>query len=205
MTEEDQRYPLSWPEQWSRTPAAMRTYSRFDYQRTMPQAFEFLRHEMVQLIDGGGWTMSSNVRRGQHGGPITVMAKVSDPGVAVYFKIKDKPVSLACDKWLRVEDNCYAIAKHIEALRGQERWGVGTIEQAFRGYMALPGVGQTSGINWWQVLGVPINSDPDRVRDAFRTLAKKHHPDKGGDREHWERINTAIQLFDAQIRNGHTT
>lgn len=73
-----------------------------------------------------------------------------DRGAAVYFEMKGKPVSLACDKWNRVEDNIWAIAKHIEALRGQQRWGVGSIEQAFRGYTALPAIGESSASEWWK-------------------------------------------------------
>jgi DnaJ-class molecular chaperone len=69
------------------------------------------------------------------------------------------------------------------------------MEQAFRGYMALPGIGEAGGIKWWEVLGVPINSDPELVRKAYTTLVKKHHPDVNGERELFDRVQAAWELF----------
>ena len=60
-----------------------------------------------------------------------------DPGVAVYFQLHDKERVLACDKWDTVADNIAAIAAHIDGIRRQDRYGVGTIDQAFAGYSAL--------------------------------------------------------------------
>ncbi len=74
---------------------------------------------------------------------------------------------------------------------------MGSVEQAFRGYMALPGIGQSSGIQWWSVLGVPINASPEQVKDAYRILVAKHHPDKGGDVERFHRVQQAWELFQA--------
>jgi hypothetical protein len=144
------------------------------------------------------------VPRRKDGQPYSNQAQPKDPGVAVYFELKGKAVSLACDKWDRVEDNAWAIAKHVEALRGQERWGVGSVDQAFRGYMALPGVGETSGLSWWTTLGVPINSTFDQVKEAYRTLAKKHHPDRNGDSELFRRVTEAWSQFEATATKGAT-
>ena len=199
MFEDKTRCPLTWPENWPRTNPGSRTWSRFG-DRTVNVAFQFLLDEIYRL--GSDLVIiSTNIPRSQKGGPISNYKQPNDPGVAAYFKWNNRPVTLACDKWLKVEENMWAIAKHIEALRGQERWGVGTLEQAFRGYMALPGVGQTSGENWWMTLGVPINATEDRIKSAFRLLAKKHHPDIGGDRELWERINRAYQQAESMFNH----
>jgi hypothetical protein len=190
---EDKRYPLVWPDNWPRTAPASRAYSRFE-PKTIAKAFQLLVKEGNRI--GNGFFMSSNIPRNQRDNqPTSKPIRLNDPGVAVYFKLNDRPVSLACDKWILVEDNIWAIAKHIEALRGQERWGVGSMEQAFRGYMALPGIGEAGGIKWWEVLGVPINSDPELVRKAYTTLVKKHHPDVNGERELFDRVQAAWELF----------
>jgi hypothetical protein len=160
----------------------------------MEESCDFLSSELDRL-GAKKVVLSTNVPRRLDGRPYSGHARPQDPGAAVYFEFKGKPVSLACDKWLRVEDNVWAIAKHIESLRGQKRWGVGSIEQAFRGYMALPGMGQTSGISWWTVLGVPVNSTSEQVREAYLLLAKKHHPDKGGSAELFHRIQDAWGQF----------
>ena len=141
--------------------------------------------------------LSTNVKLRIDGQPYSNQAQPDDTGAAAYFELKGRPVSLACDKWNRVEDNIWAIVKHIEAIRGQERWGVGSVEQAFRGYMALPGLGQSSGIQWWSVLGVSINASAEQVKDAYRILVAKHHPDKGGDVEMFHRVQEAWRLFES--------
>jgi hypothetical protein len=192
MWDDKTRFPLCWPEDWPRV--QFRQSSRFG-DHTVAQAFEFLKNEVWRLTNGEDFIMSSNVPRTKAGPPLSNYRQPADTGVAIYFAVNKKPVSLACDKWSRVEDNIWALAKHIEALRGQDRWGVGTIERTFRGYMALPGIGDTGGISWWKVLGVNINATPEQVKESFRILAKKHHPDhsKNGDVELWHRINQAYQ------------
>lgn len=144
--------------------------------------------------------LSTNVKIRIDGLPYSGQAQPADPGAAVYFERKGRPVTLACDKWNRVEDNVWAIAKHIEALRGQQRWGVGTLDQAFRGYTALPAVGESSASDWWKILGVPVNSNPDQVRFAYRVLVKKHHPDRGGDPEMFHRLQRAMERFEQMLK-----
>jgi len=215
MTQENKtRWPLVWPDGWPRTVAHQRRDAPFfsssrRYQGSdVPSRQVRGRHSMedathalsseIERMGGTQAILSTNVELRLDGLPYSNRAKPTDPGAAVYFKFKGREVSLACDKWDRVEDNVWAIAKHIEALRGQERWGVGTLEQAFRGYMALPGIGESSGIQWWKVLGVPINSTRDQVKEAYRLLAKKHHPDTvNGSRELWDWIDQAMRQFEA--------
>lgn len=190
--------PLTWPERWPRTAPEKRRHSIFG-KHSMERVFGALRNQVVSGLGSNSWVFSSNVpRRAKDGLPFSNQPLLKDPGVAVYFELKGRAVSLACDKWLRVECNTWSIAKHIEALRGQERWGVGSVEQAFRGYMALPGIGETNGSSWWQTLGVAINASPEQVKEAYRLLAKKHHPDRGGDAELFNRIQSAYEAFGKQ-------
>ena len=206
---ERQAYPLSWPEGRPRTAPFDRRRANFGtkgisgglQRKSMADACAFLTNEL-KLLKAAKEILSTNVRRRLDGQPYSDRAQPADPGAAVYFELQGKPISLPCDKWDRVEDNVYAIAKHIEALRGQRRWGVGSIEQAFRGYAALPGIGESSASEWWKVLGVPINATEDQVRQAYRILVKKHHPDFGGDAEMFRRLTKAMELFEMQQRQG---
>ncbi|HVX56954.1 MAG TPA: J domain-containing protein [Candidatus Saccharimonadales bacterium] len=165
----------------------------------MSESRDFLAAELRRL-GARKEVLSTNVQLRLDGVPYSNRAQPEDPGAAVYFELKGKPVSLACDKWLRVEDNVYAIAKHIESLRAQDRWGVGSIERAFTGYMALPAVGESSASDWWKTLGVPINATPEQVREAYRLLVRKHHPDVGGDPEMFHRVQSAMDKFEAGLR-----
>jgi DnaJ domain len=167
----------------------------------MADCCEFLQGELNRL-GATRVVLSTNTPRKINGEPYANQKQPADTGAAVYFEFKRKPVSLACDKWDRVEDNVQAIAKHIEALRGQERWGVGTMEQAFRGYQALPAVGESEASIWWQVLGVPVNATEEQVRQAYRILVKKFHPDTGGtDPERFHRVQRAMERFEAEINH----
>lgn len=199
---EQTSFPLSWPDGWKRTAKHLRRDSPFKRgasysarRRSMEEARRELANELSRL-GGRKEILSTNVKLRIDGLPYSNQAQPDDVGVAVYFELKGKPVSLACDKWNRVEDNIWAIVKHIESIRGQDRWGVGSVEQAFRGYMALPAPGQSSGMQWWSVLGVPINASAEQVKDAYRILAAKHHPDKeGGNTENFLRVQQAWEMF----------
>lgn len=143
--------------------------------------------------------LSTNVRLRIDGLPYFGQSQPTDTGVAVYFELKSKATSLACDKWNRVEDNMWAIKCKIANIRADSRWGVGSIDQAFRGYMALPGIGESVASEWHRVLGVAINASFDQVRDAYRILAFKHHPDRGGDVELFHRVQAEWDRYNKQL------
>lgn len=203
MSDQKTAYPLSWPEGWPRTDRNARRHSKFggSYGPTMAKGCEFLQLELDRLkaVDP---ILSTNIKQNLRGIPISGAAQPLDAGAAVYFKLKGRTVSLACDKWNRVECNVWAIAKHIESLRGQDRWGVGSIEQAFRGYMALPAVGQSSGDRPWEVLGVPLNASEEQMLAAYRILAKKLHPDnpETGNVERFNRLKAAYDLMKQNLK-----
>src|ERR1043166_7667665 len=134
---EHRAYPLSWPENWPRTARGTQARRRFvaagGRLRSMEEAVQFLSNEL-RLLGARQEILSTNVKRRLDGVPYSNQSQPDDTGAALYFEFKGKPVAPACDRWRRVEDNGYAIALHIESLRGQQRWGVGSLEQAFRGY-----------------------------------------------------------------------
>ena len=97
--------------------------------------------------------------------------------------MKDEERVLACDRWGLVEHNLRAIAKHIESIRGQARWGVGSLEQSFRGYTALPADDEKRP--WKVVLGLHPGIEPNRetIQRYYRRAASDCHPDRGGSNE----------------------
>lgn len=193
-------YPLSWPAGWKRTP--YRKDAQFRHQRgTLPMdvALRRLSNELARL-GGEHEVLSTNCQR-RVDGSLKVQQNPADPGVAVYFTLKKRRVVLACDKWQRVQDNIAAIAAHIEALRGQERWGVGTLEQAFKGYESLEDF--TMGIPWRRVLGYKPEDRPtlSEVETKWKSRMKELHPDvTGGVATQAAQLNVAMDQARKELR-----
>jgi hypothetical protein len=188
------RFPLSWPDGWPRTPshqrrrAAFGTKQRNDYKRqlTVATAMGRLIGQLARL-GAKSELLSTNLDIRLDGLPRSGQAEPEDRGAAVWFWLKKKPLCLACDKWDRVADNIGAIAHHIDALRRIDRYGVGSIEQAFAGYVALP----PKATEWWVILGVRPDASLDEVNARFRELARANHPDAGGNVAEFQRLTEA--------------
>lgn len=182
MAELIEAYPLTWPVGRQRA----RQQERARFKTTLGAAISAVQYE-VRLLGGSNLVISSNLPLRRDGMPMARPGYIGDLGVAVYFNLKKRPMCFACDRWDQVVDNMQAIAKTIEALRGIERWGSGSmVEQAFTGFIALPAPEQ-----WFTILGVGANATKDEIEDAYRRLAMKHHPDRGGDANEMARINSA--------------
>lgn len=182
-------YPLSWPVGWERTVPSYRERSRFGH-HSMLSGARVLENEL-RLLGGDNYIISTNIKIRNDGLPYSNQRTPDDPGVAVYFEWKKKPIVFACDKYRSVEDNLWAIVKHIEALRGQERWGVGSLDQAFAGYMALPEPSE----NWWDILGVSQFATKEEIERAHILLVKQYHPDQpGGNNDQFIRVQRAYEL-----------
>ena len=188
MSNEYQAYPLSWPAGWPRTQTPQR--SNFAA-RTVHAALTELTDQLARL-KATGMLISSNVTLG--GSP-------KDKGVCVYFQFRGKPYALPCDRWDCVEDNLWALAKHIEGLRASERWGVGTIERVFAGFMALPPPAGSNPEEWWKVLRCERNATLAQAQEAYRLEASRQHPDRGGSNEAMATLNAAWAVAKRALSN----
>lgn len=207
MTDDATRYPLAWPNGWKRTPSRRQAMFNKKIRGTSVDGSAHTRTENLSVGDGlrrltgelhrlgaRNPVISSNLRRNLDGSITASQAKMlADPGIAVYFRLNQQPRVLACDKWNSAADNMAAIAGHIEAIRAQERYGVGTLDQAFAGYAALPPVGGTQGGDWRAELGFAERDHLtlDIAEARYRALLRDRHPDRGGSHDAVVRLNLA--------------
>lgn len=196
------KFPLSWPEAWKRTPAHAREKSRWrvDTSRMVAEL-----NRQVGLFSANVWVISSNMPRSSRDGGILLGSTglIQDPGVALYYSTnKWKERVIACDKYANAFHNMYAIALTLDALRAIERAGASQIlDQAFTAFGALPAAaGATPVRPWWEVLGLQEAAikggyvDLTMVEAKFRELARAAHPDRnGGDDTAFKELNAAIE------------
>lgn len=209
MEKPTEAYPLFWPVGWKRTDAFSRTRAKFgkrtfvdrgtnsEGQRmgwhtkgalSISQGTERVLHVLDQMGYNKSVVISSNLALRNDGLPRSGQREPDDPGVAVYWGNGDKARCIAVDQYDRVADNLAAIAATLEAMRAIERHGGAAIlERAFTGFVALPAPEQA-----WQTLGLSTSRPTrEQIDEAYRRLAMKHHPDRGGDASEMSRINAA--------------
>lgn len=187
------RYPLDWPAHKPR--AKHRQRAKFNSGGAPVEFLEGIRRVKAELqtMRARDVVISLDVEMRTDSAPYSRNRATYDVGAVVYFKLDAKPYAFPCDKWDRLGDNLAAIAHHIRAVRGMERWGVGSLEQAFTGFLALPAKGETGGEAWYETLGVKHDAAATEIKKAYRDLALRHHPDKGGSPVTWHKIAEAYR------------
>ena len=71
---------------------------------------------------------------------------------------------------------------------------MGSVRQAFAGYKRLSA--GDAPTPWWEVLGIDRQAPAVTVKQAYKKLAKLHHPDREtGNLERFQAINKAWQEY----------
>lgn len=194
-------HPLAWPDGWPRTDLAHQIDGRYHFRRasrnltgygspSRPWTFAEARDALileVQRLGGKQVVLSSNFPTGRDGLPNDRARRPDDQGIAVYFLLGARQVVMARDAYQRAEENMRSLALAVEALRQLERHGGGhMMERAFQGFLAI-----AAPERWHDVLGVPATASEDEIERAFRTKAKRAHPDAGGSTAAMAALNAA--------------
>jgi hypothetical protein len=148
-------------------------------------------------------------------------AKAEHPGVVLSLpKTSVGALRYATDRFLTWHDTLRAIALGLEALRKVDRYGITKRGEQYAGFRELP-AGATAlppamtvddaarvlagavpfdehGHGWD---GGDLMDDADTVSRvsvsrAYRLAAMVHHPDAGGDRATWDRLEQAKRVLD---------
>jgi len=177
--------PLDWPPGYKRT--KVRLAGRF--RTSFTSARDGLSDELDRL--GAKYPIiSTNIELKANGMPYAGRANPEDPGVAVYFELTGRTLSIACDRWTHIQDNLQAIRLTVAAMRGLDRWGVSQMmDRMFRGFAQLQ-----SGPDDWRNILAHMGDTPDNLIEVninYRLLAAELHPDRGGSHEKMSRLNQA--------------
>jgi hypothetical protein len=180
-------FPLQWPAGWTRTNSHMRESGQFS--TTLAGARDGLMAE-ISRMGGRMPVLSSNLNLRKDGMPYAQQGSIEDPGIAVYFTYKGKPMCFACDRYKSPAANTQAVRKTIEAIRGIERWGASDMmERAFTGFAQL----DAPANGWRSVL------DPDDPEGSYRRLRKTHHPDHGGSSSEFHAVQEAYSQYKTEV------
>lgn len=135
-------------------------------------------------------------------------ARPAHPGVILAFDSKHGPLSYPCDTFSTWQENLRAIALALEYLRAVDRYGVTKRGEQYRGWTALPAPAKGcfaskddaalwvsretgSGVS----VDTIINHEEAR-QQAFRALAFRLHPDRGGDPEKFKKLQAAKEALE---------
>lgn len=205
-------YPLQWPDGWPRTKWTERP-------KFIEGHFAMVRDSIVRQLKRKGGShivITSNLPTRADGLPYA-NARCDEPAVAVYWVEKGQERVIACDRWRTVGYNLRAIDKTIEAIRGVDRWGTGTmVEKVFAGFAALPAGSGDEHVPpasaptvrpWREVFDIPgVFIDHMAKPELFALVKLRHrerivlaHPDKGGDPAIAAELNAALDAAERDL------
>lgn len=138
-------------------------------------------------------------------------AKPNHPGVILSFDSKHGPLSLPCDEMREWQHNLRAITMHLHHLRLSSLYGVGRYGEPYRGWARLPAsTSASAGVSdaadflarivaqdgtTVETLRRSILEGENTFQAAYRTAARKLHPDAGGDHNAFVRLQDAAKLL----------
>lgn len=98
--------------------------------------------------------------------------------------------------------NLRAIALSLEALRAVDRYGVTRSGEQYVGWQSIeaapaPFTTADEALRWMRNLRLPDAPAVTSTAQLYRALAKRMHPDVGGDPKDWARLDQARQLLEA--------
>ena len=150
-------------------------------------------------------------------GMLRARAYVRHPGVVISFQTgRLGPLRYATDAY---EDGYYrgglngwqanvrAVALTLEALRSIDRWGVSRRGEQYRGWTAIAAPAPAfatadEAARWMREYAAELFGPEGAKRwngslgALYRAMARKMHPDSGGERADWDRLDEARRMLE---------
>ncbi len=141
-------------------------------------------------------------------GELRANARPASPDVAIAVDTRSKGSLLfVCGRFLYWQDNVRAIALGLEALRKVERYGIVQSDEQYKGFGQLPpGTPMPAAkMTLDEARKLLVNASGSDLAtnatwgDVYRSAARQHHPDAGGDNDYFVQINAAYQLIRSEV------
>jgi len=109
--------------------------------------------------------------------------------VTVRYVLGDREIVLTSDKQASPKDNLRVVWMTVQSLRLNELRGMSEIFTSAYMQIGAPILEKDP----WDVLGLPRGTAISVCEAQFKVLAKKNHPDLGGDAVKFKELNDAIE------------
>ena len=116
------------------------------------------------------------------------------PGVILAVESTKGSLSFPCDRFTRWQDNLRAITLGMEALRKVARYGITPGDQQYTGWRQIEATAAApnpAGAEEALRLFGGRQAEGESLRDVYRRAIKATHPDRGGRREDFDRVQAA--------------
>lgn len=164
---------------------------------------EHLLMDEVDRLDGKNVVLELDVREKdiRLDGRLRADARPTSPGVRLAFESRVGALTYATDRYRSWLANARAIALGLQALRAVDRYGITQRGEQYTGFKALPS-------------GTPMSAGEPRMTEstaaellrgyaeagatlakAYKAAVKATHPDLGGNREAFDRVQAAAQVM----------
>jgi hypothetical protein len=174
-------HPLQWPNGFPRTQKWEKSVNpSFKVGLSIQEALTFLYEELKELNVSKA-TLCTDYENIEQ--PRGIRRVGSDDGAALAIEMNGQSYRMACDRWVGVEQNVYALHLALRSLRNIVLWGVGNLEDVFGGYTpaalqarqaSRSGTNSTApGMEEWRlVLGLGPTATIEDAQAVYRRRAK---------------------------------
>lgn len=186
-------HPVQWPSDQQLTPKYEKSINRsFNAGMSVAEAIGFLQEE-VNAFDGVKeavlFTDFEDIDK-----PARTRRVGHDNAAMIRLKLASGTYRLACDRWVSVEQNIYALHLGLRNIRSNVSFGVGDVAKALGGYaLTLAATGSSAGVTkvleeWRLVLGLGHTATLDDAHAVYRRRAKS----AANDQDELVRLNLAM-------------
>jgi len=190
--------PVDWPSGFERTADEHRSPNR-RFEISLNDAIQKLEGEMESLgVDDWRLETAMDHQSRNPNYPYANQPEPDDPSVVLRWSMDGDQFAVACDAYSRVRDNLRTIGLYVREKRKMEQRPVETGESEFANARLPPAdedAVAAGGFVPHEVLDVSPDAGDAIVKGAARALMGRHHPDNGGDREEFKRVQKAKEAM----------